>query len=251
MSMFPDHDFEAAQLIHEIPYHNPQLSEHCYQLIAHVFTTQFVAKPPQMFVEKWHSIEKLYTEEYTSWQMARKNINASITVFLDTLSSPQMYKQVDAALYTSRYSKNFDPEIKQFLQRKHLTPQTKKDILWMQKKITNERIREQSRAIYHKLAQMYRNGRIPSQWEFSKEQFFEALYFANSLFEKYLMLNACIGLYGFTPVINIANTSSKDLALRILATVVLREAFLAQDNSVFLKLQMLQQKVSFSFFPIA
>ena len=238
-----DHDFEAAQLIHEIPYHNPQLSEHCYQLVAHVFTTQFATKPPQMFAEKWHSIERLYTEEYTSWQMARKNINASITVFLDTLSSPKMYKQVEAALYTSRYSKNFDGEIEKFLQREHLTPQIKKDILWMQKKITSERIREQSRAIYHKLAQMYRNGRIANTWEFSKQQFFEALYFANSLFEKYLVLNACLHLYGFSPVIRIANDSSQDSALRILATVVLREAFLAQDNAVFLELEKLEKKV--------
>ncbi|BBM84162.1 serine/threonine-protein kinase [Candidatus Uabimicrobium amorphum] len=239
-----DHDFEAAQLIHEIPYHNPQLSEHCYQLIAHVFTTQFVTKPPQMFAEKWYEIEKLYTEEYTSWQMARKNVNASITIFLDTLSSPAMYKQVEAALYTSRYSKNFDSDIKKFLQRKDLTSQIKKDIVWMQKKITSERIREQSRAIYHKLAQMYRSRRIPNSWEFSKGQFFEALYFANSLFEKYLILNACLQLYGFSPVMRIANDSGQDSALRILATVVLREAFLAQDNSVFLDIYKLKNTFS-------
>lgn len=238
-----DHNFEAAQLIHEIPYHNPQLSEHCYQLIAHVFTTQFVTKPPQMFAKKWLAIEKLYTEEYTTWQMARKNINASITIFLNTLSAPQMYTQVEAALYTSRYSKNFDSEIQKFLQREHLAPQIKKDVLWMQKKITSERIREQSRAIYHKLAQMYRNGRIANTWEFSKQQFFEALYFASSLFEKYLVLNACLRLYGFSPVIRIANDSKEDSALRILASVVLREAFLAQDNTVFIELENLQKKV--------
>ncbi|WP_372367442.1 protein kinase [Candidatus Uabimicrobium sp. HlEnr_7] len=238
-----DYNFEAAKLIHDIPYHEPLLRDDCYRLIAHVFTTKFESLSPLLFESKWREIENLYAEDYSSRLMANKNTNQSITFFLSSLRSKEMHSQVESALYTARYSKEFDIEIERFIQKKNLSVEIANTILTMQKNIKKEKKREVSRAIFYKLARRYRNKQKSGLSEFSKQEFLEALYFADNLFEKYLVLNGLLQLHDFASVLDIAN-KEKSQVLRTLATVVLRENFLAQKNEVFNDLEKLEEDVS-------
>lgn len=228
--------FEALQLLHEIPYREPRLRRLCYYSIMSNYKTEKAIKPTDLFNGKWASIEKHYQQNYISWLQGIKNRHKSIKTFLKPVNDTKLKKIIKDALINLRYSETFDNDIDNSLQDANNPPHFNTFLRETRSEVQQIKQREIYAKTYYQLVYMYRTNQYNDTQGVTSELLITMLHKEHSPFLKYLVVKAHLQMFGFEPIIRIANDENDDIWARIICCAVLRQHHLVAKVDVFQEL---------------
>ncbi|BBM84359.1 serine/threonine-protein kinase [Candidatus Uabimicrobium amorphum] len=240
--LYVNNDLDAAELLHEIPYHEPLLREQCYQAISYKFLKESIMPCPDLLHDKWKNWQQHYRELYIAWLKGQqqlfspKTLRSKIESVVRSLSklsknSKTPQETLYRTLLSLRYNKPLNAQVESMYKDLPTWLTTKISVMLQQ--INEIRYREKRAMIFHQLFYTQYNN-IWLYNPFEKEEDVQLLVHMltdendkTSVQEKYLLAKGCLYFKGFEPLLHIVNDHQVDLITRIVTAVVLRENYLA------------------------
>lgn len=241
--LYVNNDLDAAEILHEIPYHNPELREQCYQALTYKFLKESIMPCPDLLRDDWKNLQQNYHILYLGWLQGQKQIDEKtfpsrlknfINRFHHLPKSQDLELQheqqntMHKVLHSLRYN-NLEQQLK--LLKDNIPKNWAKNIATQVKKITRIRYREQCAMIFYQLLYAQQNN-IWSHNPFTAEYLKLLLYMLKeecektNIHEKYLLAKGCLYFEGLESLFNILHNPKTDIITRIAIAAVLRENFL-------------------------
>lgn len=238
--LYVSNDLDAAELLHEIPYHAPNLREQCYQAITYKFLKESIMPCPDLLNDEWKKLQQNYQELYTEWLKGQRQLFAPATlsqklqVIVNNLRNLSENSTTQETLYRNlkslRYNESLQKKIR--LLENDLPKELANKISHVLEEALQTRNHEQQAMIFHQLIYtQYNNTWLHNPFTDQDLQRLEYMltqkYKTTSIPEKYLLVKGYMYFKGFEQLLDICHNDKFDLITRIVTGVVLRENFLA------------------------